>query len=118
MDAFDAEPIVAEILANPEAEHALAELHRVGESSPAEGAAVLERLASSVAEADPARASRWLTEAAALWAVAAGDPKRASRALRAAIELSPGDEEALARLVQLYRDNDKHASLARILERR
>jgi hypothetical protein len=118
MDAPDADPLVAEIMANPHTEEALAQLQRLGVSNPIEGAAVLERLAATAAPRQPAHASRWLTEAAALWAGAAGDPKRAAWALRAAIELSPGDDRALARLTQLYRENGKHRVLARILERR
>jgi hypothetical protein len=85
---------------------------------PAQAAEALERRAGTEAAEAPDRAAGWLTEAAALWAGPAGDPRRAARALRAAIEIAPLHEGALAAILALYRANDKHRSLARILERR
>jgi hypothetical protein len=117
MEASETDARLAEILADP-AGADLAEVRRLAESSPAVAAALLERLASALLEAEPARAGRWLTEAAALWAGAGGDPRRAARSLRTAITVAPEDDEALTRLIHLYCDNGKHRSLARILERR
>src|SRR4051794_19536283 len=114
MDATDADALVAEILADPSLEGPLARLHRLAEESPAEGAAVLEQLAASASDHRPELASRWLTEAAALWSGVSGasaDPRRAARALRVAVEISPGDDAAAARLTQLYRENGKHRAL-------
>ena len=116
MEAPDTDPIVTAILADdPDGERARAAL---AASTPAEGAALLERLAQAAADAEPERATRWLVEAAALWSGAAGDAKRAARALRAAVDVSPTDDEALAQLTRLYRENGKHRPLARLLERR
>jgi hypothetical protein len=110
--------LFAELLANPEGERPLAELRRLAAQSPAEGATLMEYLAQATADADPVRACRWLTVAAAVWSDAAGDAKRAARALRAAIDVCPTDEDALVQLTRLYRDNGKHRPLARLLERR
>lgn len=117
MEADLADALVAEILADTEVDRALVEARRLEETAPAEAAALLERVASAAAAEQRARASRWLTEAAALWAGRAGDPKRAARTLRMAIAIAPEDGEALDRLVALYRDNDQHEALARTLER-
>ncbi len=122
-EAPDTDPIVREILTDADPDRARTRLRaELAGCTPAEGAALLERLAEAAADTQPARATRWLVEAAALWfsnaGGTAGDPKRAARALRAAVDVSPTDDEAVAQLTALYRDNGKHRPLARLLERR
>jgi hypothetical protein len=123
MEAQDApapppQALVDAILADPTSERSTAELRQIAMRSPTAGAVLLEQLAEEHAEDDPLRASRWLTVAAALWSDGVGDAKRAARALRAALDLCPTDEDALAQLTRLYRDNGKHRALVRLLERR
>ena len=118
MQAQSVHPLVDQLLADPEGEHPLADLRRLASQNPPEGATLMEILAEATADADPHRACRWLTVAAALWSDAAGDAKRAARALRAAIDVCPTDEDALVQLTRLYRDNGKHRPLVRLLERR
>jgi hypothetical protein len=110
--------LVDEILADPTSDRSTAELRQIALRSPTAGAVLLEQLAEEHADEDPHRASRWLTVAAALWSDGVGDAKRAARALRAALDLCPTDEDALAQLTRLYRDNGKHRALVRLLERR
>ena len=118
MAAFDADRLVAELVASPDAPGSQDDLRLLAESDPAACAALLEQLAGAASADQPERASAWLTDAAVLWSGAAGDPKRAAKVLRAAIELSPEHDRAVTELTRLYRDNEKHGTLARILERR
>jgi hypothetical protein len=118
MDVIDVDRLVADLGGSPETEPSLAALLELGKDKPVEAATVMERLSAGAADADPERASRWLVDAAALWAGTAARPKRAAQALRRAIEIAPGDDRALAELVKLYKENDKHRSLSRILMRR